>query len=90
MKATGMFRVSFNKHHPVLVWTIAFVGPDQNAVWSVAARGIGFDGVRVTTCYLRRTYTDELADGNPSAWLEAEGALELQDDGYALIRPVLQ
>lgn len=80
MKATGKFRVYFNRHGAApLVWCVAADG------WELAVAVVAIDALVVTTYQPKPTPDDE--DGKPSAWLEVEGELEVRGSTARIRRP---
>jgi hypothetical protein len=68
MKATGTFRIYFNRHGAApLVWCVA---TDD---WELAVAAVEITAA-VRTVYEKKLIPDE-EDGRPSAWLEVKGEL---------------
>lgn len=85
MKATGTFRLSFNRAGAApRVWSVALVEGDD-VLWELAVPAFGCDGVQLHTVYRPKATPDD-EDGKPSAWLECAGELEVLADGSAVIR----
>ena len=77
----GGMRLHFNRMHSDRPWAISL----ENG-WEVTVRSLLTVDVGTSWTYVPKDVPDD-EDGNPSAWVETWGHLQVDDDGRATISP---
>lgn len=87
MKCLGSFRIYFNRHGAEpFMWRVAPMRRDSTHIsCEIAVTSVIITSAVVQTVYQAKDEPDD-EDGKPSAWLETEGVLTVDDFGIATIR----